>query len=345
MADTPKNRGAAQLKAALIEEDIYQERFDQTLAKYKPPRALSLVDDSPPSSPQVSLTQLWESYSTYKKPQVSQSTFAKDFKKTANHIKGLPTDDLSNAVAIRDYIVDNLSPNAAKRLLVQLNACCNWAISSRLIEFNSFKGMARDIKLGKVNDADINPFTASEKEAIIKAFEQHKNYNYYTAFVKFLFATGCRPSEAVALQWGDIDLNKNFLTFQRSYTISEDGLKMKQGLKTQKKRKFPFNEGHSLKLLLESIKPENPQPEKLVFPSPTGKVIDFHNFNVRAWNKILEGLPDIKYRKPYQTRHTFITLAINEATVSTVARLVGNSPEMIFRHYVGNTTDIFAPDV
>lgn len=191
----------------------------------------------------------------------------------------------------------------------------------------------------------LTPLLLQKKKPLLKPLNSTKIIITNAPFVKFLFATGCRPSEAVALQWGDINLNKNFLTFQRSYTISEDGLKMKQGLKTQKKRKFPFNEGHSLKLLLESIKPENPQPEQLVFPSPTGKVIDFHNFNVRAWNKILEGLPDIKYRKPYQTRHTFITLAINEATVPTVARLVGNSPEMIFRHYVGNITDIFAPDI
>lgn len=51
LADTPTNRKFAQAKASEIENDILYERFDQTLAKYKPPRALSLVDDSPPSSP------------------------------------------------------------------------------------------------------------------------------------------------------------------------------------------------------------------------------------------------------------------------------------------------------
>ena len=44
----------------------------------------------------------------------------------------------------------------------------------------------------------------------------------------------------------------------------------------------------------------------------------------------------IEYRKPYQTRHTFITLALdNGLDAKDVARLVGNSPEVIYKHYAG----------
>jgi integrase len=73
--------------------------------------------------------------------------------------------------------------------------------------------------------------------------------------------------------------------------------------------------------------------------------IDFHNFRNRAWRTVLEGLPTIQYRKPYQTRHTFITLALeNGMTVSDVARIVGNSPEIIYKHYAGNKRELFIPE-
>ncbi|MEO1561772.1 MAG: site-specific integrase, partial [Cyanobacteria bacterium J06632_19] len=47
----------------------------------------------------------------------------------------------------------------------------------------------------------------------------------------------------------------------------------------------------------------------------------------------------------YQTRHTFITLALkNGMNVKDVARLVGNSPEIIYRHYAGQSREIVVPD-
>jgi integrase len=44
-----------------------------------------------------------------------------------------------------------------------------------------------------------------------------------------------------------------------------------------------------------------------------------------------------RYRCPYNTRHTFITLMLAEGyTVSQVAKLVGNSPAVTLQHYAGN---------
>jgi len=40
---------------------------------------------------------LWEKYSEFKEPQISQSTYAVDYRRYRNHIKKLPTDDLRDA--------------------------------------------------------------------------------------------------------------------------------------------------------------------------------------------------------------------------------------------------------
>jgi integrase len=62
------------------------------------------------------------------------------------------------------------------------------------------------------------------------------------------------------------------------------------------------------------------------------------------WKPVLNQL-GIEYRKPYQTRHTFITLALdNGLDAKDVARLVGNSPEVIYKHYAGKKRNLEVPE-
>ncbi len=52
------------------------------------------------------------------------------------------------------------------------------------------------------------------------------------------------------------------------------------------------------------------------------------------------------YRPQYQTRHTFITLCLDAGVeVKDVARWVGNSPEIIYKHYAGNKRDLQVPEL
>lgn len=343
--DTPQYRKLAQMRASEIEKDILYERFDPTLEKYKPKSALSTVTPiTPISTPKPTLAELWTKYVEWKRPQCAPSTMKNQYQAYSTYLKRMPTQDLDRAVEIRDQALQTIPINSAKRFIVALNACCDWAIQSGLITENPFYGMSAQIKLPKSEkmEDDINPFSAAERELIIEAFAKNRHYRYYTSLIEFLFATGARPSEALALQWRHISNDFRTINFEQAVTVSEGGLAIKQGLKTQEKRKFPCN----LKVqgILQRIKPENAQPTDLLFPSPEGKYIDFHNFRNRAWKTILKSL-EVPYRKPYQTRHTFITLALeNGLDAKDVARLVGNSPEVIYRHYAGNKRELFVPE-
>jgi integrase len=97
------------------------------LAKYKPETALTVAtaSDLPiqPEVQQVSLINLWERYTEFKTPQLAQATIAKDYVKTASHLRNAPSDLSSEAVRIRDHWVKTLTPDAAKRCLTQLSAC------------------------------------------------------------------------------------------------------------------------------------------------------------------------------------------------------------------------------
>lgn len=290
-----------------------------------------------------------------KRPQVSQSTLAVDYRKYRNHIASQPTKSLDDAIAIRDYLVSHLSPNAAKRVLTNLSACCSWAEESKLIDTNPFAQVAAKVKLPKADkkeEYDIHPFTSQERDIIIQAFEEDKHYSYYAPLVNFLFYTGCRPSEAIALQWRHI--GEKFINFKQAITISLKGLALKEGLKTQDQRKFPINA--QLQTILQSIRPESYQESEFIFCGKKGGIIDFGDFCNHAWKgyknrhgKIIEGIVTRlvregkvdEYRKPYQCRHTFITLCLESGIdCKDVARWVGNSPEVIYRHYAGNRRDL-----
>ncbi|MBC6430106.1 DUF3596 domain-containing protein [Nostoc sp. HG1] len=343
LADTPSNRKLAELKSSEIEKDILCERLDLTLEKYQPQSVLSTITPiTPIKKPKPQLDQIWDKYSEFKKPQVSPSTYAKDFAKHRNHIAKLPTRSLDEASAIFDYLLANLTPDAAKRCLTQFKACCNWAMEEGLIDTNPFTAMKIKASLGATEEQDINPFSKEERDLIIRTFAGDHHYGHYTNYVRFLFYTGCRPSEAVGLKWKHI--TNSMIQFRESVVVSEEGLLLKDGLKTQRKRDFPINS--ELQGILDEIRPEEDNPESLVFPSPKGKFIDHHNFSNRAWKAIL-GKCSVPYRKSYQTRHTFISLCVESHINSTaIGRWTGTSAKMIDNHYgATNFTNLRPPEL
>lgn len=247
--------------------------------------------------------------------------------------KKLPTTDLNNSTKIRDWLLANKTASEARRILVQLKACCKWATQSGLIFYNPFDEMPSQIKLKRCTQEDINPFTLEERDKIIQAFKSSTYYSYYCPLVEFIFYTGCRPSEALALEWTDVILGKKII-FNKAWVEQEK----QTHLKTQKKRIINLNE--QVENLIGSIQKRN----YLIFPSKGGHYIDWHNFHARAWKKVLETLPEIEYRNPYQMRHTHITLALNYGVlIADIAKNCGNSPEIILKNYAGVTRDFVMP--
>ena len=82
----------------------------------------ALATFTPVTQPKPDLAKLWKQYEAFKKPLVSQTTYAVDYRKYRNHIAKLPTQNIEEAIAIRDYLVANLSPNTTKRVLTNLSS-------------------------------------------------------------------------------------------------------------------------------------------------------------------------------------------------------------------------------
>lgn len=350
LRDNVTNRKVAKSKALQIELDMISGNFDPTLVKYKTAAQLkpkSVAISEKRSSVTVSLNRIWLLFTEYKRTQLSPNTIRNGYDVFGRYIQKLPIDDPMQATAIRDYALANFPLNATKRFLTSLSACCDWAVESGLLDKNAFSGMAAKIRIPKTETADIDPFSLEERDAIIDAFANDiftprfspVQHSYYTDFIRFLFATGCRPAEAIALEWRNISTDYRLITFEQVVIDTDTGKRVRQGLKTQDRRRFPCND--SLHNLLKS----RVRTSVLVFPSPTGKHIVLGNLRSRIWKPILAGL-EIEYRKIYQTRHTFITRALEtgKIDVKDLARLVGNSPEMIYRHYAGIKRELIVPE-
>lgn len=346
LPDTPENRLWAESKAREVESDILSGNFDPSLVKYRQHANLAPAKPAGFQRNAPTLAELWQGYTEHQKPHVAASTMELTYKNVANHhLRKIPFEEVEDAVEIFQYLLEHNSEYRAKRIITQLNACCKWACELSLIADNPFSGMAEKIKIEE-EERDIDPFTCAERDAIIQGFKEHETYCHYTEFVKFLFATGCRTSEAVGLLWKHISEDCSQINFSEAL-VWASSKKIRKDTKTHKPRIFPCNA--SLQRLLQSIKPCNrPNEEALVFTSLTGREINTHTFNALCWKGttvhgdyiegivsrlVREGKVD-HYRSQYHTRHTFITECIKAGvSVVEVGEWVGSSAEVIIKHY------------
>lgn len=340
--ESPGNRKIAEAKIKQIELDIAHEKFDYSLNKYRPEHA-RLVDTTKETAKDLNLSELWEKYITEKTPVSSPKTVIDSYVPMGKHFANAPQ-SLDNSLEIKNYLLEATTEQMARRCLMHLSAACKWAIKKGLLVTNPFEGMYLELALPKYKiEEQANSFTAGERDRIIEAFQTHNtgkkgiSYSYYTNFVKFLFYTGCRPSEAVGLRWKHMNDDCSKIRFTEAIVRAGGKALSRETTKTKKTRNFPCT--NTLQTILLSIRPENYHPEALVFPNREGNPINYNDFSRRAWKAVTK-LVNLNQKNgmlttPYNCRDTFITLqAIQGNSSDTIARWVGNTPEVIRKHYI-----------
>lgn len=350
LPDTKVNRRAAEARARQIEDDMRLQLahggdyFDLTLAKYKPETALSVSDPDVELKPVLKLKALWVEYVDYKSSNASPKTINGTYQPVTSYLEKCLTDGLQDVLKFRVELLQVTTQSQARRALMQLSACCNWATKHGKLDVNPFEGMYKELEPTK--PAPPISFSVEERDRIIAAFENDArsgiNYQFYAPFVKFLFWTGCRPCEAIGLRWGSVTPDCSRVHFHESIVEVSGKLIRRKETKTGVKRWFTCTP--RLQAMLRSIKPESPDPDALVFPSLKGGAISESNFGDRAWKTILTSLAlhtkDGVKMTPYNCRDTFITLQAmpidgrpgNSST--TIARWVGNSSKVIEEKYL-----------
>jgi integrase len=337
MRDTTLNRRVAEMTANQIELDLLSGNFDDSLNKYRREPLASPEEITPILTPiavpVLTPHQIWERYNTYK---------ASDLKETTKHyhaVLGRLFEQLDGTVSVLEPLKVKASLEKlttvyqTKRCLMQLSAACKWAKKFGLLAENPYDGMANEMPKYRYQvEPKPNAFTEVEREAILAAFRSDERkgmtYRHYAPFVEFLFLTGCRPSEAVGLQWQHIADDFSKIHFTGSIATYRP-IRI-EGSKNNKKRWFPCSE--RLINLLRSIRPSGFSRDTPVFPSPKGKLITYNNFCNTPWNRVVD--PIKAGTTPYCCRDTFITLQIMKGTpVTAIAQWCDTSVEMIQKHY------------
>ena len=319
------NQVVAKQKACQIEGDMATGNFDPTLKKYKS-EYLQKVKS-------ISVTELFRTFMTEKAKSVTPKTMEK-YKATLGYLnqyfrnKVAQDIDIEQAEDFAHYLDDKqLSSDQRKRRLGELKACWKWASEKKLINSdNPWHEVAKRIKVPPKQKS--KPFTCEEIKAIIRAFRSDPYCHCYADYVEFLFGTGCRPGEAIGLRWRHLSEDCSTVWFGEIIT---------RGLTRPPKKNKDRTIGLTDKLqeMLLARRPVGFEPDELVFTSPEGKAVDDGNFRSRAWKKILTSL-GIDYRKPYTTRHTLISHALDkEMNPVAVAQLTGHDVETLYQNYAG----------
>jgi len=181
------------------------------------------------------------------------------------------------------------------------------------------------LKWPRTENTEPDPFTEQERDKILLYFKM-KNPFYYP-FIYTQFWTGIRPSEATALKWGSIDLDRGTFSITRSRHLGEENTTKTKG-SWRTIRLLPNVED-----LLKQSKPLRVTEVDYLFTNTEGGPLDQDQWRKDYWYKSLRAL-SIRERKFYATRHTYISVALSAGVnIKWLAEQCGTSVAMIEKHY------------
>ncbi|NID15023.1 tyrosine-type recombinase/integrase [Luteibacter yeojuensis] len=222
-----------------------------------------------------------------------------------------------------------------RNLLLPMRGMYAAAMEDELIERNPFTDWTpRKVEPPKEDD-DIDPFSPDEVKAILASCDgQARN------FFQFAFWTGLRTSELIALLWDDVDLVGRTITVRRA--------KVRRKVKSPKTRA-----GRRTLTLLqpayEALVAQRAHTQlagEEVFHNPRTNEPWEHDGPIRktAWTPTLKRA-GIRYRYPYQTRHTFASTLLSAGENPVwVANMMGHKDWTMIVKVYGRWIPSVAPD-
>lgn len=327
--DTKRHQAAAMHLASTIERDMQLDVFDATLAKYKA------------NGERLTVLALFDRFCQVKFESLQKQTQDK-YKTLASALTEYFGNETQAEITLKEsagflqWLSKRLKPITVRDRYSILNSCWEWGIKQKLVTENPWRESSSEIR--KAPRIKPNPFTKEEVEAILGLFRSDPKLQYYADFVEFKLRTGTRTGEAVGLCWKHLSKDCASIEISEAVTKGE-----RKPTKTGESRQFRLSP--QLRLLLSKRKPVDARPHDLVFPAVKGGVINANNFARYYWKPALVKL-GIAYRKPYKTRSTFDSHALEAGmTPAEVADITGKSQQTLFKHYAGTINKSQLPDL
>jgi integrase len=253
--------------------------------------------------------KLWIEYLKYKQKSVKESHYDHLANGLGKWIIANPYQEIDDALAFREWLLENTTVGMTKRILTHCNAAVEWGIKNRLVAGSSspYAGMSGDLpKHAWELEGKPNALTLSEITKVRAAFANHDDINIenYAMFIDFLFLTGCRPSEAIGLRVCDVAANRSHITFNGAIVRVQGKAVRTTGSKNNKSRKFPIN--RDLEKLLDEAIWDTFKPDDLIFTSIQRKTILYTYFCRYIWKPVVTPIIG-RDSTPYSCRDSFIT--------------------------------------
>lgn len=254
-----------------------------------------------------SVERYFEQWLVAKKPHISASTH-NGYKKIINGViipsfGAVRLIDLSTRDVKHVFSKMNVSNKRFSNILSVIRSAMADAHQDEIIDHNPFANWTYRRKEKVQTKSKIDPFTADEQQLLLAACEGAER----NQLLVFLW-TGLRTSELIALTWKDVDFKKRTLKVYKATTYAAKG-----------EAEVPkTNSGNRTIQLLQPAYDALMDQKRLtrlaggpVFVSPyTGEQWQGDSYIRYEWEKLLERA-GVKYRKPYQTRHTYASMMLS----------------------------------
>lgn len=209
-----------------------------------------------------------------------------------------------------------------KNILSPLRTALGVAVQDGILENNILKGWSytrkETLAQRKKRKASLDPFTMLEQSSILEALpEQGMN------LMQFAFWTGMRTSELVALTWSDIGWIDNTINVDKGLTQAADEpeiTKTEAGERIIKLLK-------PARLALERQRKHTQLADGVIFHNPRTNTPWEGDQAIRKtlWKPALRKAK-VRYRKPYQTRHTYASMMISSGEqIGWVSKQLGHA--------------------
>lgn len=264
--------------------------------------------------------------------KLSPSTIV-GYKKCRSALSSLhmfPTIELTPA-ALKTWIQSQKTTlKTIRNQLSFLRSALDEAVTDGVLQINPVSLVTASRYQSEKSEAEssyvVDPLSPTEVDALLSAAGEKQWENLF----RFAIQTGLRSSELCALRWRDIDFVGRTAHVQNASVVGViKGTKTKAGTRKVELTEEALTALASQKLFTfmkgETIF-EDPKRNK---PWASADAI-----RKKAWVPTLRKA-GIRYRNPYQTRHTFATRHISKGVnLFWLAGQMGHKgPEMLFRHY------------
>ena len=329
LRDTPENRRLVEATAVLIEREIKKGTFDY-LKWFPEGNRAKLFKPKVETKPKT-VGEFYRDWIERRKPPFVRPGLHYDYTRQFRRYI-LPKFEDTPIVEVTLPVLEAFRSYLNQEMGLSVKSCRN-------IIDGTFRAMMRDARKHGIGENDCfadlewprvvspkpDPFSADERDLILRHFKE--KHIFYYPFLSTLFGTGARPSEIIALRWGDVDLKSGVVSISKSrYRNTDSPTKT-----VASQREIAL--GEPIIVLLRAIKPLHVTENDFVFKNREGNSINEDKWRAKYWYRALRAC-GIRPRKFYATRHTFISVALTQGVkIKWLAEYCGTSVAMIEKHY------------